>query len=370
MLCNQGLLYVYVKRRCVICFALRLKSCKVTDTALTYDDGHMPSMTDTPIPYRKRFAFLAGFIAGPTVGLLLLAALARYLPDRSVFQVIGRVADSVAPQMLVVVVGLALVIALLGAWRSGLLIVLGAVVAAGYIGWKHTERTIALVPEASVDLRVLWFNMLNENWLPPEEIAAGLVASGADVVVLGEAVKITGQMRALREVFPFQVGCLQFCAVVMLSKYPLEAARQGRLSPISPERYIRARVVTEAGEVTLIGSHLIKPWFDRLSTDEAHRLSHRIEVVEGPVVLVGDMNAAPWSRRMVHLHQDTGLRFAPLPPATWPARAGALGVPIDHVMIGGGAGFVSLLPWGADMGSNHLGLLAEITLDAPQPSGN
>jgi hypothetical protein len=29
-----------------------------------------------------------------------------------------------------------------------------------------------------------------------------------------------------------------------------------------------------------------------------------------------------------------------------------------------------LLPWGADMGSNHLGLLAEITLDAHQPSGN
>lgn len=321
----------------------------------------------------SRLSFLAGFVAGPTLALLGLALIARYLPDRSFFQVIGRVADSVIPHLLVAVVVLSLVIAVFGAWRIALLTVVGAVAVGSLHGWNHYQRTVPFATEARVDLRVLWFNMLNENWLPPEQITAELFASGADVVVLGEAERMRGQTEALREVFPHQMVCEIWCQVIVLSKFPLENAIRDRLSIVSPGRFVKADVITPAGPVTLVGAHLVKPWFDHLAYDEVHELSYHVEVVEGPVVLVGDMNAAPWARRMVHMQRDTKLKFAQLPPATWPTRAGAFGVPIDHVMVGNGTQMVSLAAWGEDgLGSNHFGLLAELSLPqpSPDPSGN
>ena len=310
-----------------------------------------------------RLSFLAGMLAGPALLILALAATARYLPDSSIFQMVGRIADSVAPHLLAIVFGLSLIVAILGARWIASILILG--ISAALLGhaWMHFQRTEPLAAGAPVHLRVLWFNMFGVNDLGTEEIVSGLSESNADVVVLAESERMLSRLDKLREEYPYQLGCTQRCQVLVLSRLPFEGARQGRLSVMSPERYGRVVVRTEAGLVTVVGAHLNKPWFDEFSTDEAHRLAHRLEAVSGPVVMVGDMNAAPWSRRMVHLHMDTDLRFAPLPPATWPSIAGDYGVPIDNAMVGGGARFVTLESWGQEMGSNHLGLLAEITLD-------
>ncbi len=330
-------------------------------------------MTASAKPRSPRLSFLSGFVAAPTLALLGLALIARYLPDRSFFQVVGRVADSMIPHLLVAVLVLSLVIAALGAWRIALLILFGALATGGLHGWNHYQRTLPFAPEARVDLSVLWFNMLNENWMPPGDISAALIASGADVVVLGEANRMQNQTQVLREVFPHQMVCEPWCQVIVLSKFPLENAIRDRLSIVSPGRFVKADVVTPAGPITLVGAHLVKPWFDHLAYDEVHELSYHIEVTEGPVVLVGDMNAAPWARRMVHMQRDTKLKFAQVPPATWPTRAGAFGIPIDHVMVGNGAQMVSLQAWGDDgLGSNHFGLLAQLSLPqaAAQSSDN
>ena len=320
-------------------------------------------MAHTSSRKSPRLSFLAGMFAGPALLLLGLAASARYLPDSSIFQMVGRIADSVAPHLLVVVFAMALIVAILGARWIASVLILG--ISAALLGhaWMHFQRVEPLAEDAPVHLRVLWFNMFGDNDLETKEIVSGLSESDADIIVLAEAERMINRLSEMREEYPYQLGCTQRCQVLVLSRLPFEGARQGRLSVMSPERYGRVVVRTEAGLVTVVGAHLNKPWFDEFSTDEAHRLAHRLEAVSGPVVMVGDMNAAPWSRRMVHLHKDTDLHFAPHPPATWPSIAGEYGVAIDNAMVGGGARFVNLEAWGQDMGSNHLGLLADITLD-------
>ena len=325
-------------------------------------------MSDNRRSRLRVFTFLAGLIAGPAGVLLMLAGFARYLPDSSIFQAVGRVSDSIAPHLLAVVTVLALLVLLLGARRFGILLILGACVAFAGHFYQHFERTTPMLEEARVDLRLLWFNMFSDNDVGTEAIVDGLLGSDADVIILAESERMVFHLSKLQEAYPHQLGCTQICQVLILSKIPFNEARQGQLSIMSPERFARVDLTTSAGPVTIIGAHLNKPWFDEFSTDEAHNLAHRVEEIDAPLVLVGDMNSAPWSRRMAHFHQDTGWKFALFPPATWPASAGAYGVPIDNALVGGGAQFVSLEAWGHDMGSNHLGLLAKISL--PQSLDN
>ena len=125
-------------------------------------------------------------LAGPALLILALAAMARYLPDSSIFQMVGRIADCVAPHLLAIVFGLSLIVAILGARWIASILILG--ISAALLGhaWMHFQRTEPLAMGAPVHLRVLWFNMFGDNDLGTEEIVSGLSESNADVIVLAE----------------------------------------------------------------------------------------------------------------------------------------------------------------------------------------
>ncbi len=108
---------------------------------------------------------------------------------------------------------------------------------------------------------------------------------------------------------------------------------------------------------------MAKPWVLGFSEAEAEVVKAALGVEHAPpTILVGDFNAAPWSRRIRQIEKTFGLRHAPFPIATWPVEAGFLGIPIDHILLRGGTAFVEIAPWGAELGSNHRGLRATITL--------
>ena len=118
------------------------------------------------------------------------------------------------------------------------------------------------------------------------------------------------------------------------------------------------------GAVVVAGIHQTKPWYLGLVGGEAEAVRWGLRPGKRalPMVVAGDFNAAPWSLRMRRIQREQDLRFAAWPVPTWPAGAGGLGVPIDHVLVRGGAGIARLEPWGADLGSNHRGLIAGIDL--------
>ncbi len=321
-------------------------------------------MTPSHAPHRSFAAGALAALAGLAIGA---ASFARTLPDTAALQALGRTLDSLAPHLLAVGLVFCLGLALLGARRSAALLTGAAVLSGATLIVTHRGLSLPMLPAEPAAVRVLWFNMWHENAQDPARVAQAIRESGADLAVISEANRLRPALPDLARTYPHQLGCLEQCQMVLLSKHPLTDAQLRRLSVASPERFGRVTLATDQGPVTVVAAHLLKPWFDKLAVWEADRLTRRLADIDGPVVLMGDMNAAPWSRRMTRLAGDTGMRFAPVPPATWPSGAAWLGVPIDNMLVGGGARFVQLQAWGAGAGSNHLGLLADITLQA---SGN
>lgn len=311
---------------------------------------------------------LVGLLVPLALALEAVAGLGRFVPDIDQFLSTNlRMLESLAPQILVVALILSLAVAGLGGRRAGLGLALLAVLAAAGIAWEYRGmRAPPAAAGAAADLRLLWFNVLAGNPTPPERLVAAIRASGADVVLLAEAVPLRGALDALADLYPYRLGCSETarCGLVLLSRFPVDRPRFHDF-PSGPDRMLRVVLdVPGHGSIALAGIHETKPWYLGLTGGEAEaiRWGLRPGAQALPLLVAGDFNAAPWSLRMRRLQGEQGLGFARWPVPTWPAAAGPLGVPIDHVLVRDGVGILRLAPWGADLGSNHRGLIAEIAL--------
>ncbi len=97
-----------------------------------------------------------------------------------------------------------------------------------------------------------------------------------------------------------------------------------------------------ASRIDILGVHPPSPTTSERSGLRDDILSAAAQWVRerpGEVVLVGDLNATPWSHALRGLRRDAGLidtmRGAGIQP-TWPNDWGLLAIPIDHVLHTGG----------------------------------
>lgn len=307
------------------------------------------------------------------IGVLLLglflslatAAFSHLVPDR-VGQYIAtqmRMFDSLRPHILLVVVGLAAMLAVLGEYRIALVGLAGTLLVLGSLVVDYRAR-VAPVSDRT-DLTLLWMNILESNPIPAETLAKAIRAEAPDILALGESRPAAQLPDLLADLYPHRIGCTDpdACGLLVLSRLPLDAIAIRDL-PSGRERLMRMRVTLPGrAPVRLVFAHLVKPWFTGMSASERDTLD---AVLGGenalPVIVVGDFNAAPWSRRMREIERDHRLHHAPWPVATWPAHAGGLGVSIDHILLRNGAAFAMLAPWGQSLGSNHRGLVARVAL--------
>ena len=91
---------------------------------------------------------------------------------------------------------------------------------------------------------------------------------------------------------------------------------------------------------------------------------------DGRVMVLGDLNATPWSRAMTNLMAAGGLRDAAIGSpfrSTWASRFPLLGLPLDQVLVGRAMGIVSRRV-GRDIGSDHFPVIADLTLSAANPA--
>ena len=234
-----------------------------------------------------------------------------------------------------------------------------------------------------------------------------------DVVCLQE-------LKCIDEAFPraeieaegYQVethGQKGFNGVALLSKRPLEDVRRGLPGdPGDPQsRYIEAVVSTGSGALRVASLYLPNGnpvgtekypyklgFMDRLATFAADRLA-----LEEPLVLAGDYNVIPapgdvydpaaWAddalfrletraafRRLLHHGFTDAVRACSDAPGLysfWDYKAGAyqrdLGLRIDHLLLSPqaadrlAAAYVHAVPRGWDKPSDHVPVLAELTLD-------
>jgi endonuclease/exonuclease/phosphatase (EEP) superfamily protein YafD len=75
-----------------------------------------------------------------------------------------------------------------------------------------------------------------------------------------------------------------------------------------------------------------------------------------PTLVVGDLNATPWSSAFKGL----GLKRAGDLTGTWPAALGAFGLPLDHVLVSTHWSVAAAHVHGG-LGSDHLALIVSLT---------
>ncbi len=156
----------------------------------------------------------------------------------------------------------------------------------------------------------------------------------------------------------------------LLSRVPLDSVRLEPL-PGTPFSAAFARLRIGGRELQLVVAHPPPPtneaWFrQRDEYLEWLRLNLDPSL---PRLVVGDLNLSTWSRRFRHWLERTGLvsgRRGQGLLATWPAWLGRFGIPLDHVLGGGGLS-VRRLDTVEISGSDHHGLLATLAWKEPGP---
>ena len=259
---------------------------------------------------------------------------------------------------------IALIVVLLGArWRGALffLVVVGsAAQGIATVGEFYARRTDLEDPPAA-QFRFLNFNVLAFNEQASELIDA-VLADPPDVMLVMETPGVREYFDQIETVLPYRIGCMDDrCDISLHSRFPIMDGQALALPPFFRERVVIGRIVVDGQDVTIAGLHLSKPYFDDASWGELYFIRERLLEIEGPMVVAGDFNAAPWSEPVSRFGQVLELVPGPWPEATWPVELGPLGVPIDNVFTRGNARLLTL-DAGDSIGSNHRPLRANVAI--------
>jgi len=118
--------------------------------------------------------------------------------------------------------------------------------------------------------------------------------------------------------------------------------------------------------LTVIGAHPsspTRPHRMRARDAELEAIGRLAAAAPGPVIAMGDFNAAPWSAPMRRLVRTSPLRYPDLVVTTWPAFLPRwLGIKIDHIMLANGCTVVDYTV-GPSVGSDHRPVVAAIHVE-------
>jgi endonuclease/exonuclease/phosphatase (EEP) superfamily protein YafD len=212
-------------------------------------------------------------------------------------------------------------------------------------------------------LRVISLNALTAN-RNKEKVTDYLRDSNADLIFLMEVDDAWSQaLQSLKTAYPY--GTTQTrednFGVLLLSRIPLSEART---FPLGDEELpsVEAVVNHQQRPMTLIGTHPlppIGPYYARRRDEHLSEVAAHVRELHTPVLLLGDLNATPWSEGMRILTRGSGLRLAPASwKPTWQAST-LFAIPIDHALCSGPLRILSK-KIGPDVGSDHRPIELEI----------
>lgn len=240
---------------------------------------------------------------------------------------------------------------------SAMTLLLNAVLI-GVLAWHPDVSRASLAGNFS--LRVLSQNvlMVNED---KQAVLDHLLASDADVIVLIEVdAEWMAAMQPLMAKYPFSVAhpTSNNMGIAMFSRIPWSHADVLWLGDVRVP-LIEAKFVHQGRNLTLIGIHTMSPVGGRrawLRDRELQLLAEHVSQQLDPVLVIGDLNATPWSAGM-RLAKSRNLRYrsltAPWAP-TW--RVGTIHpIPIDHALATAPL-VITHRTIGPDVGSDHRSL--------------
>lgn len=244
----------------------------------------------------------------------------------------------------------------------------------GWIIWPHAPAGASAMAAEPTTLKVVSFNTWYRNDRY-EGLVEFLRDSGADVVGLVEVTPgLKAALAPLRDIYPYQADCIdkvKKCEEMLLSRRPLQAVTAQRLGGRRPI-IVTARLDLPGGPVTIALTHLSSSLTGLIELDEnggeiaqegqALRLGNYFATLPDDAILMGDFNAAPWSRVLSDLRAAGGWRANDDLIPSWPRGLPApLRLPIDHV-FGRGRVTVTRLQAGPALTSDHLPVVADIAI--------
>lgn len=221
---------------------------------------------------------------------------------------------------------------------------------------------------AAPHFRLLSFNIMGDNSENGERIADYILSSRADVAVVLEARPLFSQLDRLARLFPHRIGCEtggEDCDLLLLSRRPFVETMKASLSDLRRNRFALARIEFAGQKLNIAATHLTKPYYDHYHDEELYNLGELIEAAEGPLLVAGDFNSDIIAPDMQAFIRKGGLTTAPSEPRTWPIRAGAYGIAIDHVFARQPAELIETRRIADAFGSNHYGLVSQFAIAAP-----
>jgi endonuclease/exonuclease/phosphatase (EEP) superfamily protein YafD len=251
-------------------------------------------------------------------------------------------------------------------WYAYLLVTVSIVLADhGVLMLKEFEAAPPATATRPI-LRLMSFNIENDNFKNSHRIAEDVIASGADVVNILEAAPLLPELPLLSATYPYRIGCgvdTTGCDTLVLSKRPFIEQGISTLGDLWPNRLAQVTIDVDGMPVHFASIHLAKPYFDDFQVGELWDLRGIIKRQDGPLIVAGDFNSAIIDPHIQDFVRATGLHTVFPEPATWPTRAGKLGIAIDHVLVRPPLLLVSVKQIENNAGSNHYGLMAEIAID-------
>ena len=183
------------------------------------------------------------------------------------------------------------------------------------------------------------------------------VATLVELVPTNQAV-----LDALKAHWPYQVTCWDKaeCDLAIISKHPFTATSSRGLWLGAP--YVTATLGPEYNGLNVLGTHTARFPFARAQMVQVTELARFLESVHGPLLVMGDFNATPFSRVTQSFAERLGLtRQTSLP--SWPADRGLPQLAIDHIFTSAGIRTLDSERAGPAASSDHLPIA--LTLAVP-----
>jgi endonuclease/exonuclease/phosphatase (EEP) superfamily protein YafD len=205
---------------------------------------------------------------------------------------------------------------------------------------------------------VLSVNVLTSN-PDKQKVLDHVLESDADVVFLMEVNDAwMAALRALRSKYPHQIGHPRQdnFGVALFSRTPWKREETLWLED-SLVPTIEIEWTHQGRELVLIGTHPLPPvgrdYATRRDT-QLRALAGHVAALKQPVLVVGDLNATPWSTGMRITTAKGRLAYRSLSPPWTPTwRAGSIfAIPIDHALCTAPL-VIAELKVGPDVGSDH-----------------
>jgi endonuclease/exonuclease/phosphatase (EEP) superfamily protein YafD len=221
------------------------------------------------------------------------------------------------------------------------------------------ERSISSIRQGEKPLRLMTFNTRIAN-NKINEIADEIRRLDPDIAVLVEF----GQNKRvlldlLKKRFPYQGDCPGGCQLEILSKLPLFVTQTKRRE--DGPSVIQAEIGGDLSELKVVGVHFTRPPLIHKQFKQMKILTDHLKSLDGRLLLMGDFNATPFSRLLIDLSQQTGLKRLTAIP-TWPSHFEMPQLPIDHVFASSDIRLIAEPRIGKPSGSDHYPLALTVAV--------